>query len=111
MLVVFRFSSLFIDAIGFQKVVLEGLDSMFVDRVEVEVIAGRGGNGCMAFRRKSTCHAAVPMAGMAVMVGASSSGLGLVSIRWLNSRINGIGEPRTERLGLERIVTVGMGRI
>ena len=25
---------------------------MFVDRVEIELIAGRGGNGCMSFRRE-----------------------------------------------------------
>ncbi len=25
---------------------------MFVDRVEIELIAGKGGNGCMSFRRE-----------------------------------------------------------
>ncbi len=54
---------------------------MFVDRVEVDLIAGKGGNGCMAFRRKSMCLEEVPAVAMAAMAEASFWKLGKASIR------------------------------
>ena len=30
---------------------MNGSDTMFIDEVIIELNAGRGGNGCMAFRR------------------------------------------------------------
>ncbi len=43
---------------------------MFVDRAEIEIEAGRGGNGCVAFRVKKYSPASGPMAEMVATGGS-----------------------------------------
>jgi len=46
----------------------KGLIMKFVDEATIIVEAGKGGHGCLSFRRENTCLKAAPMVAMVVTV-------------------------------------------
>lgn len=94
---------------------------MFVDRVEIEVIAGNGGDGCLSFRREKF----VPKGGPDGGDGGNGGSVILVSEAGVNSLVavssrkfwkaesgrHGMGANRYGRRGADRVIKVAPGTI
>ncbi|MEI6524460.1 MAG: GTPase ObgE [Planctomycetota bacterium] len=94
---------------------------MFVDRVEIEIIAGRGGDGCMAFRREKHVPRGGPCGGDggnggSVIIRAKSGVNSLVSFahqrHWrADHGAPGLGSDCHGRDGKDRILDVPPGTV
>jgi len=94
---------------------------MFVDRVEIEIIAGRGGDGCMAFRREKHVPRGGPCGGDggnggSVIIRAKSGVNSLVSFahqrHWrADHGAPGLGSDCHGRDGKDRILDVPPGPV
>jgi GTP-binding protein len=96
-------------------------DFMFVDRVEIEAVAGRGGNGCMSFRRERY----VPKGGPDGGDGGHGGSVIFVAKNGVNSLVNlshqpqlrasngtpGMGAKRHGKAGEDLVVEVPPGTI
>ena len=78
----------------------------FVDEVVISVEAGKGGNGCLSFRREKYIAKVVPMAVMAVMAVQFMWWLIPVVIRWLITAFSGAMPQRMGSLGVVGTVPV-----
>jgi len=94
---------------------------MFVDRVEIEVIAGRGGDGCLSFRREKFVPRGGPDGGDggdggSVMIVARTGVNSLVGVAskkiWKAGRgQHGMGSNRHGRNGEDQTIAVAPGTI
>jgi GTP-binding protein len=94
---------------------------MFVDRVEIEVIAGRGGNGCLSFRREKFVPKGGPDGGDggdggSVIIVAEDGVNSLVAVAskkiWVAGRgRHGMGSNRHGRNGSDQVIKVATGTV